>query len=272
MSDGSNLFLFLGRFHPVLVHLPIGILAVLGILELVARSNKHKHAADSAGYLLSIAMPLAALASWLGWLLSREGGYDPVLVRNHLWAGVATTLLSAACAAFFYFNLKKAYRFTLLVTIILLAVTSHWGGSLTHGKDHLVRYAPDFLKNIFPRHGKAVTTAPSPAEAPGRTEPDYSSRVQPVLDKYCVSCHGPEKAKGDLRMDSFELLSSHSGKRPAVVPGEAANSEMIIRLKLPAEDEDHMPPEGKPQPSAQEIALLEQWINAGASNSFALPR
>jgi len=40
---------------------------------------------------------------------------------------------------------------------------------------------------------------------------------------------------------------------------------MIKRLRLPAGDEDHMPPEGKPQPSADQIALLQWWIDAGAS-------
>ena len=47
-------------------------------------------------------------------------------------------------------------------------------------------------------------------------------------------------------------------------PGDANASLITKRLQLPPEDEDHMPPEGKPQPSPEEIAFLQWWINAGA--------
>ena len=56
----------------------------------------------------------------------------------------------------------------------------------------------------------------------------------------------------------------HGGENGRVfVPGKAADSLMIKRLHLPLEDDDHMPPEGKPQPTPAVISLLEWWINAG---------
>jgi hypothetical protein len=51
----------------------------------------------------------------------------------------------------------------------------------------------------------------------------------------------------------------------AFVSGNSAGSLCLKRLLLPAEDENHMPPEGKPQPSADDITLLRWWIDAGAS-------
>jgi hypothetical protein len=50
-----------------------------------------------------------------------------------------------------------------------------------------------------------------------------------------------------------------------IISGNAAQSEMIKRLLLPREDDDHMPPKEKPQLSEQEIALLHWWIASGAS-------
>jgi hypothetical protein len=88
--------------------------------------------------------------------------------------------------------------------------------------------------------------------------------VQPILVQRCGSCHGPEKQKAELRLDSLEglLKGGHSG--PALVAGKPGESLIIKRLLLPVSDEDHMPPDGKPQPASAEITILQWWIESAA--------
>jgi mono/diheme cytochrome c family protein len=96
-------------------------------------------------------------------------------------------------------------------------------------------------------------------------QPIYAGAVQKIIDSRCLSCHTPEKKKGKLIMTSLDLLTKggDSGK-PGIVPGKSAESEIYRRITLPKDDDDHMPPAEKPQPSEKEIAVLKWWIDAGA--------
>jgi hypothetical protein len=86
----------------------------------------------------------------------------------------------------------------------------------------------------------------------------------PILEAKCLSCHGQTKQKGGLALDTREGILKGGETGPALVLGKPAESELIRRLKLPLDDIDHMPPEGKPQPEADQIRALEAWIAAGA--------
>jgi YHS domain-containing protein/uncharacterized membrane protein len=259
MTEPPEFLLFLGRFHPVLVHLPIGFLILLGVLELLARTRRWKNANTCAGYLLALSLPACALAAGCGWLLSLGGGYDDNLLAWHKWTGIATTAICGLTALLYRLDLKKAYRGLLGVTLVSLTVASHYGGSLTHGASYLLELAPRPLRSLLGAPDK-------PAPAPASGEPlAYEQVVAPILTKHCVGCHGPEKAKGGLRVDSLEALALGGDAGPAIAAGDAAASVLMRRLRLPLEDQDHMPPEGKPQPSADDLVLLSWWINAGAS-------
>ena len=85
-----------------------------------------------------------------------------------------------------------------------------------------------------------------------------------ILAARCTSCHGRTKHKGGLRLDSLEAMLAGGDAGPALVPGDPGASLFLQRAKLPLEHEDHMPPEGKPQPSAEELAVLEAWIASSA--------
>jgi hypothetical protein len=91
--------------------------------------------------------------------------------------------------------------------------------------------------------------------------------VQPILDRHCTACHGPDKAKGGLRLDSIEGLVKGGDSGPVVVAGRPAESLLVSRIRLPMEHDDHMPPEGKSQPAAEELRVLDWWISAGAATS-----
>jgi mono/diheme cytochrome c family protein len=94
--------------------------------------------------------------------------------------------------------------------------------------------------------------------------PTYAKTIQPILADRCYSCHGPEKQKGDLRLDSPEAIKK-GGKNGAVLtPGDPAKSSLYSLTLLPAGDDDRMPAKGDPLTSAQTDALRD-WIKAGAA-------
>lgn len=263
MSGASEMLQFFGRWHPLLVHLPIGLLVLLGFLELLSRFPRFKGANSNAGLILALAVPLSILTAFLGWLLSLAGGYDQHLLQWHKWTGIGTAVACLLAGLLYRLDLKKPYRFSLAGTFLVLVVASHFGGSLTHGSDYLVRYAPGSLRRLLG----------GPAEKPPIAQPKpqdfarlkaFNDVVEPALQKNCVGCHGPEKSKGKLRLDSLDAVLKGGSSGPTVIPGKAAESELVRRLKLPQTDEDHMPPDGKPQPSQDEVALLQWWIDAGA--------
>ena len=93
----------------------------------------------------------------------------------------------------------------------------------------------------------------------------FTARVAPVFDQHCVVCHGAEKHKAGLRVDSFENVMRGAESGEVVKPGDLKGSELFRRITLPHTDEDVMPSDGKPPLSADEIKIIELWIASGAS-------
>jgi hypothetical protein len=262
MSNGSHdLVLFIGRFHPVLIHLPIGGLVLLGALELLAKLPRLKTAAQGNPLILALTAATSIAAALLGWMLSQSGGYDPQLLQWHKWAGFAVAAACTLTLLLSWLGRPRAYRLSLLAALVVLVVASHLGASITHGRDFLTRFAPGPLR--------ALLGGNSPSPAPGikadlAQQPVFGALIQPVLQRRCSACHGPEKRKADLSVESYETLLKGGKDGPVLIAGKAFDSPMIHRLLLPLSDEDHMPPEGKPQPTLAEIAVLQWWIDCGA--------
>jgi hypothetical protein len=92
----------------------------------------------------------------------------------------------------------------------------------------------------------------------------YFGDIHPILSENCVSCHGPKKQTGGLRLDSLEgALAGGSNYGPAIVPGRAAESPLVV-FSAHLEPEMEMPPE-KPRLSDEAIAVLRTWIDQGAN-------
>lgn len=91
---------------------------------------------------------------------------------------------------------------------------------------------------------------------------DYARDIRPILERRCHACHGRLKQKGGLRLDAGSLVHKGAKGGPVILPGKSAESNLIKRL-LSQDDEERMPPEGKPLP-ADQIELLRHWIDAGA--------
>src|SRR5262245_39309406 len=124
------------------------------------------------------------------------------------------------------------------------------------------------------RHGLLPLLCPAlllslPAAAPAQTaaaRPDpaavefFEKRVRPTLAEHCYQCHGPDKQKGGLRLDSRAALLQGGDSGPAVVPGEPGKSRLIQAVEH--RDDLRMPP--KKKLSDAEVAALAAWVKQGA--------
>jgi len=101
-----------------------------------------------------------------------------------------------------------------------------------------------------------------PVAAPGSL---YAQRVAPLFTQHCINCHGENRQKDELRLDSY-AFAMRGGRHGAVIlPGNPKKSELLTRIALPAGDERAMPPEGKTALSPDEVTVVRLWIQAGAS-------
>lgn len=124
----------------------------------------------------------------------------------------------------------------------------------------------DAPKPAAPKSAAATIEAgPTTSELPqpAKRTVQYLVEVHPVLAQHCVSCHGPDKQKSGLRLDSRQAaLAGGSAFGPAIVPGKSAESPLIL-LTAHLETGMEMPPEQDRLP-AQTIAMLRAWIDQGA--------
>lgn len=244
-----------GRFHPILVHLPIGILLLACFFQWLVLKPKFAVLQPAIPVMMFWGMLGAVLSCLSGYMLSLSGDYDEELVGRHQWMGIFTAALSLLLYVLYKFSLsEKPARWISLGVMALITITGHLGGSLTHGSDYLTEGL-----NSGTESGAALKPIPNIQEAAL-----YTDVVQPLLQSRCYNCHGPNKQKGKLRLDKQELILKGGKDGKIIEPGKADESEMIERMLLPAEDEDHMPPKEKPQLTQGEIAILHWWISTGA--------
>src|SRR5262245_15594623 len=100
--------------------------------------------------------------------------------------------------------------------------------------------------------------------APAERPVDFARDIQPILQLRCQGCHGPDKQRGDLRLDSrAAALRGGDSRGPAIVPGKSAASP-LIHLVSGRDSKLRMPPKGDPL-AAEQVALLRAWIDQGAA-------
>jgi mono/diheme cytochrome c family protein len=117
------------------------------------------------------------------------------------------------------------------------------------------------------RQPAAAVAADAPATAAAI---DFNRDIRPILSDNCFTCHGPdgENRKGGLRLDvRADALKPAKSGAAAIVAGKPAQSELIKRVVLSADDDDVMPPEkaNKKPLSAGQVDLLKRWVAQGAS-------
>jgi uncharacterized membrane protein len=251
---------FIGHFHPLLVHLPIGILLTGLFLHWLSRKEKYRAVQEAVPVVLLCGAIAAILSCITGYVLSNVDDYDKTIAGWHQWLGISVAVFSVLL----YLKIRNpgiALNNNLLAVVLLglIFITGHLGGSLTHGSDYLTKP----LGNIFGKDSAVngiIRPIPDVQEAFV-----YNDVVTPILQTKCYSCHGVNKQKGKLRMDDATMLLKGGKDGKVIEPGNAEGSELIKRLLLPVDNEDHMPPKEKPQPSESQIVLLKWWISEGAS-------
>ena len=251
--------IFFGRFHPLIVHLPIGFLLMavfFGMLSLIRKYRRLRNALPVALLLGSIS---AALACITGYVLSLAEDYDMDSVDNHMWAGICVTIISFLA---YFMSIKKMplpiFRHfkTLIVTLIFLLIfiniTGHLGGSLTHGED--------FLTSSFrsdKQNQKRKISNMNDAYV-------FNDIVQPILQDKCGSCHNSSKKKGKLSVESYDAIIKGGKHGRVIKPGDTTGSEIIKRISLDPQDEKFMPADNKTPLTAGETAIIKWWIEKAA--------
>ncbi len=257
MNEVSDIILFFGRFHPLVVHLPIGFLFFAFILEVFARWKKNDNITAAVPLALLLGALSALVACILGYMLSLSGDYEEGALDTHFWFGVITTIIAFLAWLISAGKLKikalkqgKPYMATLTLIVILLSVTGHYGGNLTHGSDYLTAYMP------FGKEKKEDLVAVTSLEE----AVVFDHLVNPILQNKCASCHNESKKKGQLSFASKEAILKGGKTGATFVAGDASKSEMIRRVLLDTHDKEFMPPEGKTPLTKEEIAIVEHWI------------
>jgi uncharacterized membrane protein len=243
----------IGRFHPLLVHLPIGILLLAIALDWLSRKERFILLQPSIPIILLIGAFTALFSCITGYLLSQSGEYDGDTVGWHQWMGISLMLISFLYAWIKIQIENETYSKVIsVIALVLLTITGHLGGSLTHGEDYLTEGL--FSKSISTDFSKiAIEKAKF-----------YSDLVQPILETKCYTCHNASKQKGKLRLDERDYILKGGKNGVVLVAHKVDESELIDRLLLPLDEEDHMPPKEKTQLSITEIEILKNWIASGA--------
>ncbi|HLK28519.1 MAG TPA: DUF2231 domain-containing protein [Puia sp.] len=260
--------LFFGRFHPLLVHIPIGIILFAALLNIIEAYKKSK--------LLSVAIDIALLASFVsaalavvsGLLLSSGGGYNNNTLFWHKWIGISVAVLILIVwiirrrenpdSQFLKISLSS---WLLYLSIVFISIGGHLGGNMTHGDGYLTRYMPGFLKSIF-----ASKAAPQPKKIipPLDSVVVFTDIIQPILNAKCVSCHNPDKLKGELDLSNIETIMKGGKSGNTIVAGDIGKSELFHRITLPKESSKYMPADNRPALTPIEIGFIKRWIESGA--------
>lgn len=243
-----------GRMHTLFLHFPIVMLALCIFWELFSGYKKSYVIVKTeiGDDLLLAAAFTSVITALMGLFLSREPGYTPDLLIWHKWGGIFISFLSLV---WYMFRTKvRQARPALFITsfgaMVMIIITGHLGGNITHGQDF-----------IFEPVNPAKQAPPVLFEDAFV----YANMVQPILEAKCISCHSAQKAKGELVMETKEFLMK-GGKDGKLWDTTQTDFGLLMqRIHLPLESRKHMPPQGKPQLTDDETAILYHWIKNGAS-------
>lgn len=258
--------IILGRLHPLVVHLPIGFIAALAILEGAAlwQMRRKGHATIAVPPLLVLLVAVStSIAAATGHLLAGEPGYESAAVDRHRHFGVALAIFAFLMWLFHVSRIRFGYLALLGVVCGLVAITGHLGGSMTHGEDFLTFSLPEKKSNQ--ESASRETSESSTTQAPSPIAADmFAEKIRPIFDRACVQCHGEAKKKGGLALHDRASIEKGGDTGPMFVVGKPGESDIVRRLNLPEDEDEHMPPRGKPQLTADEKKAIVDWIAAGA--------
>jgi len=256
---------FFGRFHPLLVHLPIGFLIISIILSAFNQINNlsYTRVLRAIWFLSFISAFFSAL---MGWLLSQNGYYIEEQLYLHKLTGFILVFLSGLGWIFQFLNIPKFLKkLNNALILVFLIVVGHLGGNLTHGENYLFEYAPEPIKTILVSETKQKKFEGVPLDSIGI----YNDLIYPIFSSKCVACHNNKVARGGLNMSSPASLFKGGRSGPSIIAKDLKKSLVFNRVTKSQDNMKFMPPSGTPL-TYEEILLLEWWINDGASLKTSL--
>ena len=276
-GTGGGFMNFIGRFHVLIVHFPIGVIFLAFIMHALTYLTAFSHLSKSVPFVLWISFLTSIKATVVGYLLMRVEDFDGRAMDLHMYFGLAVVVFCLLALVFSIKGSRAMTGLTLAIAVFATMASGHFGGAMVHEADYLTEYAPEALKPallVGLHHDEPAAPEEGDGEAveiPLGERVVYTDFVLPILDKTCNECHNEDKIKGKLRMDTHELLlaGAEGSDFPTVLPGDSAESELIIRVTLPTDDDEFMPPKGDGF-TEDEIKLLSLWIDAGANPEMKL--
>jgi uncharacterized membrane protein len=264
-NERADWLQFIGRFHPLVVHFPIALFLLVPILEIAGRRARFAYLRLSVDFVLGLATLGATAAAILGWCLARSGGYSGRLITQHMWGGVVLSIICWVCWLLCSRKLELGvtYAIALALGVGFVAWTGYRGAQLSLGPNHLTEHMPAGLRSLL-RLEPIRTTA---ANADPNTF--YGARIQPIFSARCINCHGEDKHKGNLRLDSYRAVMRGGKDGPVIQTGNTQSSDLFRRINLPSSHDDFMP-KGKQPLTADQVKLIELWIGSGASDTLAV--
>jgi uncharacterized membrane protein len=267
---GPGLFRFVGRFHPLALHLPIAFLLLAPLLEASRLSPRTAYLARFTAPVLLLSALTAFLTVALGLMLAASEGHAGALVDQHRWGGVTVASLAAmAFAARFTLHGSRRspvgwtmYGGVLAAACVALLITAHAGGSLVHGPEYLAEFAPQPIARLLAEDApERVDAVEAHGDLPvsAATIAKFESDIRPLFGRYCAKCHGDGKQEANFRID-------------ALVAGMTNSHEVHDwRRAMNKLNAHQMPPEdARPLPDHERTEIVD-WIY-GAMNEEALSR
>ncbi|XAL98944.1 hypothetical protein OT109_15320 [Phycisphaeraceae bacterium D3-23] len=273
---------YLGRFHVVTLHLPIGLLVGAFVLELLGMFRRTRGYDVATATTLVLGTLGALVAITLGLFLEEKHGsdYDALTMVWHKWLGIAMGVLALLATILKIAAIRKQWddgergpggfsllgaRLSVIGFAVLLPVVGHLGGNMTHTRGHLVDNAPINIPDriaYFPHDPPAQASGGTGGDGgpvAGTVEARWISDIQPIMDAHCTQCHGDSKQNADLRLDSLEHALQGSEYGQVIEQGRPELSRMYQVVCLHPDDDYFMPP-GKPGLDLAQMRTLALWI------------
>ncbi len=259
----TELLDFLGSLHPLIVHLPIGIVLLTIAIDVFMRNkNNSVQRVITMGWFFSFFSGL--LAALFGWFLGDNGYYLESQINIHKWSGIAFVSICFIIWLLRYTNFRFSKSFNRsinLTSIILLMITGHFGGEMTHGQNYLFENLPYIQKKI------SVTSLSETKRSNNDSLFVYEDLIHPVMEEKCIACHNQNLASGGLNMSSIESMIKGGNSGAGIQNGNPFKSLIYKRVSFPHDHPKFMPPTGVPL-SYDQIATLEWWIDNGAEKQM----
>jgi uncharacterized membrane protein/mono/diheme cytochrome c family protein len=272
-AELSPLVQTFGRMHVAMVHFPIALLMLAGVLEAWRLARRRKEISPTVVTCALIGAGATVLAAAMGWILAEAGSFEEKELALHRWAGVVTAGVAVVTAVLLLIGQRRpgamrAFTVGALTCSALVGMTGHFGGELTYGEGYLTAL-------LFPEDeegsGEEVSNEQAQSEE-GEVEMvalaagekvSFEKHVKPILQATCVECHGADKVRGGLRLDTGAGILK-GGKDGTVLVAHDPDKSQIVRRVLGLDGKKRMPID-KPALKPEQIEILKAWVAAGGN-------